>query len=663
MAQAGKESGERDKRKPRSDPLGKIRALGPESVADLPFLLPNEWVDYTVTAGDFSRLDNWEPGDPVVARGRLEHMPEAFYRGVPRLSGKLIHHHSGETLPFTIFGDTKEHLKTLKAHQDDLLLIGKKHRFSGTPSINAEAIAPGEVANQLVPRYPGKKGVIGAATVTERMHALIKSAIPKAVEQICNQIPGGEAEALAYAGYLRSSLKRMLYRAHWPVSREQGEKAQHAIERIRVYAMVREIRAQHSESAEANRTLTIPTEQWQWRASALPFALTGEQTLAVREIVDDIQDSQAMRRLLSGDVGTGKTAVFAVAAAAVLDAGGRVAINAPGEILAQQIFENITGWWPDLANRVALVTGGARTDPRQADMLVGTTALLHRDVGAMDLVIVDEQHRFARHQREGLVDSGVNLLEATATCIPRSMALIQCAGMSVTRLTRAHVDKQIRTRLVPATQRRKLFGYLQEKVKAGEQLLVIYPLRATGKGKMADLMDVETAAERWEKVAPGQVRVASGANDDADNNAAIQAMREGTVRVLVATTVVEVGVDIPELRNALVVHPERFGLATLHQIRGRIARAGGKGEFLLYTPDSIKEKTRNRIRVLEQEQDGFVIAQGDLKIRGFGDLDASSKKQSGASERVLYGRQITPERIEEVLNIERSLTAQTPSSP
>ena len=314
-----------------------------------------------------------------------------------------------------------------------------------------------------------------------------------------------------------------------------------------------------------------------------------------------------------------------------------------------------------LALQAALITGGAKTDPRAADMLIGTTALLHRDVGEMDLVVVDEQHRFARHQREGLVDSGVNLLEATATCIPRSMALIQCAGMSVTRLTRAHVQKQIRTRFVPATQRRKLFSYLQEKVKAGEQLLVIYPLRATGKGKMADLMDVETAAERWEKVAPGQVRIASGARDDEQNNDAIQAMREGRVRVLVATTVVEVGVDIPELRNALVVHPERFGLATLHQIRGRIARAGGRGEFLLYTPESIKEKTRNRIRVLEQEQDGFVIAQGDLKIRGFGDLDASSKKQSGASERVLYGRQITPERIEEVLSIERERSKPTPS--
>lgn len=640
--------------------IGKITALGPADLADVAYLLPNKWLDYTKIDNFPSPFDGWLDGEDVIIRGCIEHEPNTHSNGTPRLTGQVIAHEGSGWLPFTAFGDVRYYRDLIRRYGDDILIIGKKNEFRDQKSINVSAIRPGSLAGRLVPRYAGKKGVIGTETVSNRMHQIIDQAIPIAVSRLVEKIPGGEEKALQFAGldgYDR--LADIIRHAHWPTRVEQGEAAQEALERVRAYDVVRQIRSQHKQSGQSERRFTIDNDQWRERADKLPFSLTDEQQVAVSEIIGDLGSPESMRRLLSGDVGSGKTAVFAVAAASLIDAGGRVAINVPGEILARQIMDNILSWWPDLEPSTRLVTGNEQERDgvpySQAGLLIGTTALLHRKVGPIDLVIIDEQHRFARHQREGLVDESVNLLEATATCIPRSMALIQCAGMSVTRLHRAHVTKQVQTRFVSHEKRRSLFDHLVQKVEAGDQILVIYPLRTTGKGKMADMMDVNTATERWERAAPGQVVVASGAHSESNNQQAIDAMREGRARVLVATTVVEVGVDLPDLRTAVVVHPERFGLATLHQIRGRIARKGGHGEFWLYSPDALKDKTMERIRILEAEQDGFVIAKGDLRIRGFGNLDAKSNKQSGSTDAIVFGRQVSPDRIDEVLEAEQQI--------
>lgn len=655
-AEAEEQTNNRSDASAKDKVIGKISALGPASVADLAFLLPTHWEDYTSIYDFRPEQHDWEEDESIVVRGVIAETPSTSTSGgVPRISGRIQSHDGWGLLNFTIFGDVRVNRELIRQFSDDILIPGKPNLFQGRPSVKANLIRPGHYAGHLVPTYPGKKGVIGKATVTGRMHELFDQFVSLGAEKVIADTPGGEATALQFAGHPKSRIQSILHRAHWPNSIHQGERAKEAIEKMRTYLMIREVRSMHQRSDVSDRVFPISDGQWRARAQKIPFTLTDEQQEGVASIVDDLRKPESMRRLLSGDVGTGKTAVFAVAAAALIDAGGRVAIAVPGEILAQQIMDNILEWWPDLSARTALVTGNGRRDLLESDLLIGTTALLHRDVGQLNLVIVDEQQRFARHQREGLVKEGVNLLESTATCIPRSMALVQCAGMSVTRLARCHVEKQIRTAFIPSEERQELFEHLKSKIRKNQQILVIYPLKSGGKGDMADKMDVETAARRWERVAPGEVVVASGANDDQSNSEAISRMRNGTAKILVATTVVEVGVDLPDLSNALVVHPERFGLATLHQLRGRIARKGGHGEFLLYSPDELKEKTMDRIKILEEESDGFAIAQGDLKIRGFGNLSSSSEKQSGSTDQVIFGRPTSPDAIDSILDKEAEL--------
>jgi len=272
--------------------------------------------------------------------------------------------------------------------------------------------------------------------------------------------------------------------------------------------------------------------------------------------------------------------------------------------------------------------------------------------------VVDEQQRFSRDQREAL-GPHTHLLEATATCIPRSLALVRYAGLPVTRLRQIHVDKRIETRIVDFEGRAALFAEAKAVLARNEPLVIVYPKRESGEEDPAvpstSIDDVETAAKAWEKFAPGQVRAASGARAQADNIQAVADIRSGAAKVLVTTTVIEVGIDLPNLYTMIVVRPDRLGLTTLHQLRGRLARAGGVGQFIMYLPDPVKDSTLQRLRVMVRETDGFRIAQADLEQRGFGDLDRNSERQAGSGEKFLVGRVLKPEHVDAAIEMEERL--------
>ena len=269
-------------------------------------------------------------------------------------------------------------------------------------------------------------------------------------------------------------------------------------------------------------------------------------------------------------------------------------------------------------------------------MLVGTTALNFRILDRhIDLHITDEEQKMGVNAKSRLVGDDTHVILATATCIPRTNALIQYGGMAVSRLAKTHAKKDIKTRIVAAKHREKLFHSILATIKAGHQVLIVYPLAETKGDAENDIKSAEGAFKIWDRHLPGRVRLIHGRMKDSEKSGAIQAMRDGSADALISTSLTEAGMDLDRLRHVVVVHAGRMGLSSLHQLRGRVARQGGAGICDLFLPDEIKAEAMNRLLILRDETDGFKVASMGMRLKGFGDF--AGVKQSGESRTFLPG--------------------------
>jgi RecG-like helicase len=362
-------------------------------------------------------------------------------------------------------------------------------------------------------------------------------------------------------------------------------------------------------------------------AANIPFALTGEQREAGAEILADMASGKPMRRVLSGDVGTGKTAVYTVAVAAMIAAGHRVAVMLPSSLLAAQVAEKLAEYVPGVP--MSVIAGTTRKIDPKARLWVGTVGINANADDDFDLVVVDEQQRFSRSQREATIADSAHLLEVTATCIPRTQALMDASVMDVSRLKRCHVKKQLRTRVWEHAERGRLFRLVAETIAAGDKVIVVYPGKEISKGDQNRIYSVKEFAPIWEKQFPGKVAICHGGLDSDENDAAIATMHSGEKQVLVATNIIEVGIDIAGIRRVVITQPDRFGLSTLHQMRGRAAREGGTGYCDLMMVGDSKPKIRRRMDILARHSDGFRLAEFDLENRGGGDSVVDGHRQTG----------------------------------
>jgi ATP-dependent DNA helicase RecG len=362
---------------------------------------------------------------------------------------------------------------------------------------------------------------------------------------------------------------------------------------------------------------------------------TDEQRAVIQEIFADIASDRPMLRLLSADVGFGKTYVAAATGAGVVRCGGTVIWLCPNQLLAVQACENIAGWWPDV--NPSLVIGNADDTP-DSKFLIGTTALIHRLPKGFypDLLIIDESQKFGTNQIDALAGPATNVLNATATCIPRTAALLEYGGMAVSRLTKAHVEKTIKTRMVELQHREKLWKFISRNVLVGHQALIIYPLAETNEEQAKDRKSAEGAYQLWNKSFPGRVRYLHGKMKDEEKLSAIAAMRNDEADILISTIAVETGIDLPRLRHVTIIHPERLGLNTLHQIRGRVARKGGLGQCDLYMPSPISPESQKRLEILVRYSDGFDVANENMNLQGFGDLGTDGTAQSGKAISIVF---------------------------
>ena len=409
---------------------------------------------------------------------------------------------------------------------------------------------------------------------------------------------------------------------------------------------------------------------------ALPYALTHSQQKAVDDIITDLARPQRMLRLLQGDVGSGKTVVALTAAAAVIEAGRQAAFMAPTEILARQHLATIAPLADAAGLRVAILTGRERGAPRKEildrlvlgdiDLLIGTHALFQEDVAFHDLAlaVVDEQHRFGVHQRLALTKKGeaVDVLVLTATPIPRTLVLSFFGDMDISELREKPPGRQpIDTRTIPLSRLEEVEDAVGRVIAEGKRAYWVCPL--VEESEKTDLAAAQARFEVLREKFGQKIDLVHGRMKGADKDTAMARFAAGETRLLVATTVIEVGVDVPEATIMVIEHAERFGLAQLHQLRGRIGRGPGASTCLLLYRTPLGEVAKARLAILRETEDGFRIAEEDLRLRGEGDVLGT--RQSGLpgfqiARPELHGKYLGAARDDAALVLGRDPTLSTP---
>ncbi|MCO4087458.1 MAG: DEAD/DEAH box helicase [Limnohabitans sp.] len=349
-----------------------------------------------------------------------------------------------------------------------------------------------------------------------------------------------------------------------------------------------------------------------------PETLSESQRSALNVIRKACNSNRPAHILLNGDVGSGKTLVFLTALAAIARAsGGKVAVLVPSDLVARQIYANAAKRFPDLFP--CIVSGDPAVDAKQeqmaaSSMFIGTQALLTRELPCLEALVVDEQHKLSVDQRGALLGLNTHVIEASATPIPRTLALALYDGWTYAVIKHSPVAKTIHSHVVNQDDRATISKMVMDHLGAGRKVVFLYPSVA-GKGD-----GVIKKAEALGAHFPGKVAMLHGKLKPAEKIRALESFREGTCPIVVASTAIEVGVDVPDIGLMVVLGADRFGVSQLHQLRGRLVRNGGMGDFVMAAPSKIKAPTRKRLDAVAQHADGFSLAQRDLELRGFGEL-------------------------------------------
>jgi len=489
-------------------------------------------------------------------------------------------------------------------------------------------------ANRLVPVHPLTTGLTAPVVRRAVWNALVAApAVPDAVP----------AAHLASLGL--PPLADALHDLHFPDALEHAEAARRrlAFDELLVHEILLARRRSRRRRQAAH---PVPVDERLDRRirARIPFALTPAQERVVAEIVEDLGRSHPMNRLLQGDVGSGKTVVAAYALLAAVARGLQGAFMAPTEVLARQHERTLSALLEGSRVRLETLTGGRRGKVRQealariaageADLVVGTHAVISKDVEFRDLglVVVDEQHKFGVRQRHDLARKAADgprphVLVMTATPIPRTLALTVYGDLDVSVIEgRPPGRKPVETWVVGPEEGRRVFERVHRALDAGQQAFVVYPL--VEESDKLGLRDAIDGRERWAHALPGrEVGLLHGRMKRDEKARVMDAFRAGHLHVLVATVVVEVGVDVPNATVLVVEHAERFGLSQLHQLRGRIGRGEAGGLCVLV--DRSRDATPARLEVLAATDDGFEIAEEDLKLRGTGDV-LGTRQHGGA---------------------------------
>ncbi len=505
----------------------------------------------------------------------------------------------------------------------------------------------GRVRNLAVEYFEAEGGeqlstgrIVPVYSLGEKMsQAWLRRSVWRALEAV-KEIPDPLPEALRQKLGL-ADLDFALRQIHFPESEQHLARALKRLKFDEFFFLELRVLLTSGASALVGQIFEVREEDLQTFLNSLPFQLTPAQRRALDEILADMKSERQMARLLQGDVGSGKTAVAAAALYVAAKNQKQGALMAPTEILAKQHFENLTRYlWP-LDVRVELLTGSMKASEKkrvyeriesgEVDVVVGTHALIQKEVRfrELGLAVIDEEHRFGVMQRRALLQGRPDVLVMTATPIPRSLALTLYGDLEVSIIDEMPPGrKPVKTRLLAEKSRKDAYAFARKLIAGGHQVFVVAPLIEESDAEvMAEVRAAtELAAEVAAMLPEARVEVLHGRMKAEEKDALMERFRNRDFDVLVSTTVIEVGVDIPGANLMIIENAERFGLAQLHQLRGRVGRGGEQAYCILIAGDTSR-KTMQRLRVIEKSTDGFYVAEQDLKLRGPGELRGT--RQSG----------------------------------
>ncbi|MCL6708852.1 ATP-dependent DNA helicase RecG [Pseudomonas sp. R2.Fl] len=601
-------------------------------VIDLLFLAPFRLIDRRNQPG----IALAPQGAIVTITGRVDrHQPPP--RGRPNLPYRVFLQDATGELALTFFKVKGNWLEKTLPIDEDVIVSGKVDWFNGRPSM-------------VHPDFMVKASEAEDMPLTEPVYPLTAGLSPKtlrkAIEQALERLPA-LPEWADPALVLQQSFSppaAALTALHHPRDEIDIDPQSPARRRLGYdeflagqvsLALVRQ---------KLRRTAGMPVTATGRMSgairAALPFSPTNSQEQAVRDILADMAGEQRMLRLLQGDVGAGKTLVALLAMAAAVESGGQAVLMAPTEILARQHHATISKLADAAGIRVEVLTGRTKGKEREAiteriasgeaQIVIGTHALFQDSVNYRNLLlaVVDEQHRFGVHQRLRLTAKGISphMLVMTATPIPRTLVLAAFGDMDVSKLTEKPAGrKPIQTVTVPMERVGDIVDRLRAAIAEGKKAYWICPL--VEESEVSDLMSAEERHATLVGALGPDIGLVHGRMNGPEKDAAMLAFKSGETRLLVATTVVEVGVDVPDASIMVIEHAERFGLAQLHQLRGRVGRGDEASSCILLYKGPLSENGRARLNILRESEDGFLIAEEDLRLRGEGELLGT--RQSG----------------------------------
>ena len=550
---------------------------------------------------------------------------------------------------------------------DEFLFFGRVGGNLYRKEMNSPEIEPAEGADRIRPIYPQTHGL--NSKIIEK---LVRTALTECRDELVDPIPLWLREK-----YCLMNLPDSLWNIHFPKSPDYLEEARRRLifeELLILQLGLEKMRSQTQKNAGAIIERDFSEEYF----SHLPFSPTGAQRRAVKEAMRDMMSGKQMNRLLQGDVGSGKTAVAAALVYSAAKNSMQSALMAPTEVLAEQHYKTFLKLFEGCSIKVELLTGSDTAAQKrrkkealkagEIDLLIGTHAIIQSDVEfkSLALVITDEQHRFGVEQRNALGEKGENphLYVMSATPIPRTLALIIYGELDISILDELPPGRQkIETYAVTSELRQRAYNYVKKHLDAGRQGYIICPL-VDGDGDDTELASAVKYADELQHGAfrGYTVGLMHGKMKSADKKAVMQSFSEGKTQLLVSTTVIEVGVDVPNAVIMVIENAERFGLSQLHQLRGRIGRGQHKSTCILIT-DAQNDTAQRRMKVMETTTDGFKIADEDLKLRGPGEFFGS--RQHGLPEMKIADMLKDRGTLEETQRAAKEIVARDPelSSP
>ncbi len=605
-----------------------LQELGIVTVEDLMEYFPQRYEDYRIR-----RIQDVEDGEKITVKGVIYGPPQVRFYGKnkSRLAVKVII----DNVNITAVWFNRHFLKKQLQPGKEIMLTGKWDRQRLQLTVQEHHLATSSrkaLEETIQPVYYG-----GGQLSSSQIRTWISRAFDQFFDEIKENIPHEILDR-----YRLMPRAQALKEMHFPADSEMGRQARRRLsfEELFLFQLKMQTYRYVNKRQTSGTAQEIPLEEIRSFIGSLPFPLTNAQNRVIDEILKDMASPFSMYRLLQGDVGSGKTVVAAIALLATVKAGFQGAMMVPTEILAEQHVQSMKEWLNPLGIEVALLSGSATTRQRRdilgqlqmglIDVVIGTHALIQEDVyfHRLGLVITDEQHRFGVQQRRILREKGLNpdVLFMTATPIPRTLAITAFGDMDVSTLDELPAGrKPVETYWVRHDKMERVMRFTAKEICQGRQAYVICPLI-----EESEKLDVQNAIDVHAQFAnffpPEQVGLLHGRMPAAEKDEVMKRFSENQIKILVSTTVVEVGVNVPNATLMIIYDAERFGLAQLHQLRGRVGR-GEHQAYCILIADPKTEVGKERMTVMTETNDGFEVSRRDLELRGPGDFFGT--KQSG----------------------------------